>query len=46
MAQMSLSMGQKQTHKHGEQTVVAEGEGMGWTESLGLVDANCYIYNG
>ena len=21
-------------------------EGMGWTGSLGLVDANCYIWNG
>ena len=37
---MNLSLKQKQTHRHGEQTVVAkeEGEGMGWTRSLGLVD--------
>ena len=31
-------------HGHGEQTCCqGEGEGMGWTESLGLVDANYYI---
>ena len=32
---------QKQTHGHGEQTCgCQEGEGGGWTGSLGLVDAN------
>ena len=30
----------KETHGLGEQTVVAEGEGMRWTGSLVLVDAN------
>ena len=36
---------QKQTHRHGEQAVVAkgEGEGMGWIGNLRLVDANYYI---
>ena len=42
---MNLSTEKKQTHGHGEQTVVAkrEQEGIGWTESLGLVDINYYI---
>ena len=45
MTQMNLSTEKKQTHRHGEQTMVAkqEGEGVGWTGSLGLVDASYYI---
>ena len=48
MAQMNLSITQKQTHRCREQTCArgegaAEGEGMGWTGSSGLVDANYYI---
>ena len=40
MSQKNLSAEQKQTHRCREQTVVAEGEGVGWTGSLDLVDAN------
>ena len=42
---MNLPTEQKQTHGHREQTCgcQGEGEGMGWTGSLGLVDANSYI---
>ena len=42
MAQMNLSTEKKQTHRLGEQTVVAKAEGKGeeWTGSLGLVEAN------
>ena len=42
---MNLSTGQKQTHDIENRLVVAKGEeeGAGWTRSLGLVDANCYI---
>ena len=46
MAQMNLSKKQEQTHRHREQTCGLQresGEGEGWTESLGLVDANYYI---
>ena len=45
MAQMKLSIEQKQTYKHGEQTRGCQGGGggMGWTGSLGLVEANYYI---
>ena len=46
MAQMNLSPEKKQTHRLGELIVVAKGEGVGWTGSLGLVDANYYIQNG
>ena len=46
MAQMSLSTEQKQTHRPGDRLVAAKGEGLAWSESLGLVDANYYIYNG
>ena len=44
MAQMTLSTKHKQTHRHGEQTCgcQGEGEGVGWTGSVGLADANCY----
>ena len=43
---MNLSMKQKQTHRHREQTCGCQGEegvGEGWTGSLGLVDANYYV---
>ena len=41
---MKLSTKQKQTHRPENRLVVAkgEGEGVGWTQSLGL-DANYYI---
>ena len=39
MAEMKLSTEQKQIHRHGEQTCSCQ-DGVGWTESLGLVDAN------
>ena len=45
MAQMKLSTKLKPTHSHREQTYGCQG-GVGWTGSLGLVDANSYIYNG
>ena len=46
MAQMNVSTTQKETHRHREQTCGCQGgggKGEGWTGSLGLVDANCYI---
>ena len=46
MAQMSLSIEQKETHGHREKSVVAKargGEEEEWTGSLGLADANNYI---
>ena len=46
---MNLSTEKKQTHGHREQNrvVVAKGEGgVGWTWSLGLVDANYSIWSG
>ena len=44
---MDLSTEKKQTHGHGENTlVVAEGQGVGWTGSLGLVDASYSIWSG
>ena len=45
---MNPSTEQKETHRHGEQThgCPGEGEGVGWTGSLGVVDANYYNYNG
>ena len=40
---MNLSM--KQIHRHREQTFGCQvGLGAGWTGSLGLADANYYIY--
>ena len=44
---MNLSIEQKQTNRHREQTVTAkqEREGVGWVGSLGLVGANYYIQN-
>ena len=46
---MHLSIGQKQTHRNGEQTCGCQGgggEGLGWPGSLRLVDANYSIENG
>ena len=45
MAQMNLSTKQKQTMDMQSRLVVAEEreKGVGWTGSLGLVDANYYI---
>ena len=44
MAQMNLSVEQKQTHRH--VVAMVRREGVGRTGSLGLVDANDYIWNG
>ena len=44
--QMNLSMNQKQTHRHREQTCGCQaggGVGKGWVGSLRLADANYYI---
>ena len=49
MTHMNLSMKQKQTHGHIEQTCGCQGErgvGEGCTGSLGLADATFYIENG
>ena len=47
MTQMNLSLRQKQTHRHKEQTCGCQRGGRdGWTGSFGLADANYYIYNG
>ena len=45
---MNLSTNKKQIHGPGQQVVVAEGEGegVGWTGSLGLIDANYSIWSG
>ena len=45
---MNLSMNQKQTHRHREQTCGCQegGVGEGWIGSLGLADANYYTENG
>ena len=43
---MNLSMQQKQTHRHREQTYGCQKGGVigeGWIGSLGLADANYYI---
>ena len=43
---MNQSVEQKQTKKHGKTDLWlprGRGEGVGWTGSLGLVDANYYI---
>ena len=42
---MNLSPKQKQTQTE-NRLVVAKEEGVGWTGSLGLVDANYYSSNG
>ena len=45
MTQINLST--KQTHRRREQTCGCQGGGEeGWTESLGLADANDYISTG
>ena len=48
MAQVILSTKQKQIMDMTGKLVVAGGGGggSGWTGSLELVDANCYIWNG
>ena len=52
MSQINLSIGGKkkgQTHGHGEQTCGFQGgerEGLGWTGSLGLIDANYCMQSG
>ena len=49
MAQIHLSTKEKRTHRHREQICGCQGgagEGVGWTGSWGLVDANYYIQNG
>ena len=49
MAQVNLSMKQKQDQGHREQTggcQGGEGVGEGWIGSLGLADANYHIENG
>ena len=46
MTQTKLSKGQKQIHRHKEQTCDCQGGGVlggVWTVSLGLADANYYI---
>ena len=47
---MNISIEKKQTHGHGEQTSGYRGrragEGVGWTGSLRLVDANYSIWSG
>ena len=47
MAQMNLSIEQKQTHRHGEETCGCQGGGggseMDW--EFGVVDENYYIQN-
>ena len=49
MTQMNLSMKQKLTHRHREQTCGCQGggkEGEGWIGNLQLADENYYTYNG
>ena len=48
MTQTNLATKQKQTHIHREQTCGCQGsgEGEGGTMSVGLVDANYYIWDG
>ena len=43
ITQMNISMKQKQTHRHREQTCVWQGWRERWSGSLGLADANYYI---
>ena len=44
---MNLST-EKKIHGHGEQTCGYQGggEGVGWTQSLGLIDTNYCIWSG
>ena len=47
MVPMNLFAGQEQRRRHREQTCGCQGGGRGgegWVGSLGLVDANYYIY--
>ena len=49
MTQRNLSMKQKQTHRHREQTCDCQevgSAGEGWIGSWGLAGANYYIWNG
>ena len=48
MAQMNLSTEKKIMDMENSRLVVAkrEGEGVGWTGNLGLIDANYYLWNG
>ena len=48
MPQMNLSTEKKQTQGHGKQTCGCQGggEGVGRTGSLGLVEANYWIWSG
>ena len=45
---MNLSMKQKQTYRHKEQTCGCQGGGVQeeWIGNLGLADASCYIQDG
>jgi len=44
---MNLSTEKKLMDLENELVVAKrEGEGVGWTGGLGLVDANCYIWSG
>ena len=48
MAQMNISTKHKQTHRHRELTRGCQGGGgeeVRWTGSLGLIDANYYIFS-
>ena len=48
ITQMSLSLKQKQNHRHRKQTVGFQETrlGKGWRERLGLTDISFYIQNG
>ena len=47
MAQMNISTEKKLLDLENRLVVAkGEGEGVGWTGSLGLVDVNCCIWNG
>ena len=48
ITQMNLSMKEKQTHKHREQTCDCQGEGGGekWIRNLGLADASYHTEKG
>ena len=43
---MIPSMKQKTDHGHGDGLASGREEGVRWMGSLGLVDTNCYIWNG
>ena len=48
MAQINLSTEKKQSHGHAEQICGCQGDGEGveWTRNLGLIGANCCLWNG